>query len=424
MSLRCLLDCLYLTRYKFIAMSGPSDPLFWYDQDVAFDDPFTVKEWYKLGFLESQNATPNDLTYTIHPIMDTSNWHDKFSQHDRKLIEPALRLASALINCPASVAFFDAIQFGYRQLLTEFSSIKYKNLTVLAGPTQYSVGLHDAFDQRLYDLVPHVKFIWGNNADEQWLFEGMPYAYTDETPGYINDYGRGSLITVNDGFLKDLHELDELGPSPKNLNQALRLQFLMAVTLCHELVHAVNNSILWAELCPEPFFRDQALNELGLAWEEEVFGGAIANVQDHNWGSKDCQWPLFFTHFPCPQDYRMLEPHLPPEKQDVFARTGTKATYTNYYVPMAWLVQLHKQSNWDAWRYASDTKMFRIPRRVGVQFKNHEFPVDPMWSPSKSSEGDWPGDEQGKVFRVKRGRRRPVGIRDPDPLYIRSAMGN
>ncbi|KAL9107787.1 MAG: hypothetical protein Q9187_008380, partial [Circinaria calcarea] len=392
--------------------------------DVVFDDPFTVREWYKLGYLEIQNATPNDMTYTIHSIMDISNWESPFSHHDRKLIEPALRLASALINCPASVAFFDAIEFGYREHLAAFSILKWKTLTALAGPSRYSVGLHDAFDQRLLDLAPYVKFVWGDNTDEQWVDEQMPYAYTDETPEHINDYGRGSKITVNDGFLKDLHELDDLGPSSKTLNQALRIQFLMAVTLCHELVHAVNNSRLWAELIPEPFFRDQPLNELGLAWEEEVFGGAIANVQDRNWSSKDCQWPLFFTHFPCPQDYRMLEPHLPPEKQDVFARRAAKATYTNYYIPMAWLVQLHKQSNWDRWRYATDMKMFRIPRRVGVQFKNHEFPIDPEWSPSKSSEGDWPGDEQGKVFRVKRGKRRRVGIRDSDPLYIGSALGN
>ena len=397
-------------------MSASSDPLFWYDQDVEFDDPYTVKEWYKLGYLEDQNAEPNDMTHPIHPIMDIPNWTLPFTRHDRELIEPALRLASALLNCPASVTFFDAVQFGQRNLIPALTLTNYKSLTALAGPTRYRADLHDDLDQRLIDLVPHVKFAWGEHADEQWEFEKMPYAYTDETNVEINNEGRGSKITMNDSFLEDLRELDSLDASPKTINQTLRLQFLMAVTVCHELVHATNNSILWHEEIPEPYFRDQALNELGLAWEEEVFGGAIVNVQDHIWASNDCQWPLFFTHFPCPQDYRMCQLELDIDQQDVFARRYAKRTYTNYYVPMAWLVQLHKQANWKRWALATDTKMFRIPRRVGVQFNNNEFPIDTSWSPSKSSEGDWPGDEQGKVFRVKRGGPRRVGIRDSDKL--------
>ena len=405
-------------------MSAPSDPLFWYDQDVEFDDPYTVREWYKLGFLEDQNAEPNDMTHPIHPIMDIPNWRQPFTRHDRKLIEPVLRLASALLNCPASVSFFDAVQFGHRTFLPALSLINYKTLTALDGPTRYSVGLHDDLDQRLLDLLPHVEFLWGDDTDELWEFEKMPYAYTDETKVEINHGGRGSKITVNDNFLKDLRELDSLDASPKTINQTLRLQFLMAVTLCHELVHAMNTSILWDEDTPEPYFRNQALNELGLAWEEEVFGGAIVNIQDHVWASNDCQWPLFFTHFPCPQDYRMCRLELDLDQQDVFARRQAKGSYTNYYVPMAWLVQLHKQANWKRWTLATDTKMFRIPRRVGVQFENNEFPIDPNWSPSKSSEGDWPGDEQGKVFRVKRGGPRRVGIRDSDPLFMRSELGS
>ena len=169
----------------------------------------------------------------------------------------------------------------------------------------------------------------------------------------------------------------------------LRLHFWIAITLCHELIHAINHATSDNR---EPFYGNQNYAELGYAWENAVFGGRVLAPR------------RFDGHFP----FTMVKwPSLaltPDDDSDETTRGYAKGSATYYYVPMDHMARIQQQETWDAYgspdRAPLDT--LHIPKRVGVQLHDPaQETVDPLWRRSESSEGRWPGrGRHARVWRV------------------------
>ena len=378
-----------------------------YDPDATFYEPFSIEEWWKLGYLDRVNVRLNNLTYPIHPALGFRMWQltdPPLTDKDKEVMEPALRLASALLMCPASIAFIHALLFEKREPANELRTSR--KLEILHGPLRYTRELRPRVEYFLSIAREHFEFTWRDDSlgPPEWIVGQVTYAYTSS---YFCDrvpkYGFGSGIRVNNRFLKTLHLLHTAPLSAKNLSHQLRVQFLLAVTICHETMHAIERARERDMHALEPYFGNQALNELGCAWEEAVFDGDITGVVPIEVTESNYtvgEWPLTVGHFPAPAWFATLvRPDEDPDEQEVFDRRPAKGTSTTYFVPMDWLSKLQQQATWDQYEYLNNIKLLHIPKETGYQVPNDLWDIDPDWSPAQSSEGRWPGDARGRVFR-------------------------
>lgn len=147
-----------------------------------------------------------------------------------------------------------------------------------------------------------------------------------------DDSSCGSTITINDQFvdvLCDRITADQVGqghfrwlPGSDTASGKVRTTFLLAVTLVHELCHAIvichtpcdPATGLPPDNAVEPFYGDQRLAEIGYAWESHVFRGAIAPLEMSlspaaPYGLERTDWPGSFR--------------IPPERRSP-ARYGTR----------------------------------------------------------------------------------------------------
>ena len=94
---------------------------------------YTVQELQWLGYWDYAEARQNNLTYPVHPILDRSRWDSPDNLYNA--IIHILRLASAMLQSPASVAFHHAVMYGAREYLPEPS--KRHGLSMLQVPPHY-----------------------------------------------------------------------------------------------------------------------------------------------------------------------------------------------------------------------------------------------------------------------------------------------
>ena len=333
---------------------------------------FSIWQLYTLGYLEYANARPNNLTSPIHPVIDLEKWRRSpidpnakpLEDEDRRLIEPVLRLASAMFLSSVSVAFLHNVIYGKRHHLKEVS-IRYKtHLYALDAPPRPCARMKNEFDEVISQISPHVHLYTTDFQDRESMglhlngrckyIRNSKISFSESTR--LRKGGRGSNIQINDAFLRQLRNLEK-SETLKDINHTLRIQFGMALTICHELNHAVNAAVKPRKHgklhSVEPFCKDHNISELGFSWEEEVFDGLTHRMDS------DHQWQMGVYHFPEPYHYR--------DKYGRFKRGEPPKSFTVYWLSMKWLARLNRQSAWNRWNQTQDPKLLHIPRSVGVQ---------------------------------------------------------
>ncbi|KAI9844384.1 MAG: hypothetical protein M1830_007606, partial [Pleopsidium flavum] len=303
-------------------------------------DIFTKDELQRFQVAELPSALPNDLSNPIHPAYYRSQW-DNCPDEIYQLFTPSLRLASLMITSQASLVFYDALMYQHRRRLHEASD--------RLGKECYEFYGLDSDDR--------------NAADPQNLYENVAeqsghFAVTRRIPVVVKrdewPCGSESTIGVGTDYVSSLRVVGANG----SVSQLLRLQFHVALTFAHELVHAVNNAVSLETY--EPFFEDQRLAELGHAWEQAVFGGRPSFL-----GPTDARNPLIFAKWPTA--FREAHPDLNLE------RRLPKKTHTFYFIPMTFLAKIQQQGFWAG---SGDQNMLKIPKRYGRQIPG-EAPFDP-----------------------------------------------
>ena len=118
-----------------------------------------------------------------------------------------------------------------------------------------------------------------------------------------------SIVAINVYYLNEFRHLSE--QLDVNSDHLLSLSFQLAITLCHELAHAMNFAVNLdllrrLNVCnprerkaipfTEPFVDDKRITELGLRWENEVFGGVMmTSLESLNEPLFVYGWPLFLA---------------------------------------------------------------------------------------------------------------------------------
>lgn len=237
---------------------------------------------------------------TIHPIFLPRRWKD-VSKEDYELMLPSIKLASRFLDEPQVLTFVKGFLADKLQMIND------------------DVAIQDA-QQPLYTFQNIPMEDWAAkdkwNPESTWsklwaLKDCLTLQFTSKLPnGCVavtrsgnerstvapHDGAKSAMILLSGQFLRVLQRKLEASqysepwePGSHDESALLRTQFAFAVTLVHEVMHA-----LWITSTPpykpkatpsgtprsiphpvEPFFRDGRMNELGACWENHVFGGMI-----------------------------------------------------------------------------------------------------------------------------------------------------
>ena len=395
-------------------------------EEISFDDGplFSPEEIELHGLGDVEGARPNNLTYPIHPMLIRDRWVTPLPSISlQRTLVPILRLASAILDTEACFKLWYTI-INAEPVIDEDQSEKAgETITTIQTINIYSsvnpspaelreefrrtvvhishflqIGLFDPNDPSLADVqrASHVDGFTQYEVDQKICMR------TSHRPRIE---GIGSKMSISTRTLSEISRLESLEPkTPAIINKILRLQFSVANTIGHELTHVVAAATRLAAV--EPYYNDQSLNELGHAFEMEVFGG-IELKDDNNPLLGHSKWPTTFSR--------------PNDAYLVWARRPPKGSSTCYIIPGYYVCQLGQQAFWDLWRNVRNDKLLHIPRVLGMRFRGLGE-VDPTWRESQSSEGKWSADSDGVVRRYQSFNPEPSDfIRDPPSTDWRSS---
>jgi hypothetical protein len=252
---------------------------------------FTYEDMSQHGFIfpPYSESHPNKLKGQIHLIFRPSNWD---SQEFYEVMIPVFRLASNILQAPVSRVFIYNVFYAERRLLVELSNQlgrEARRFNRIKAVPFSEVFTHT--NDLLRSLSDFIEFRWFDPSDPRI----SPYqvGYCGKNPRHLawmadssEPTGHASRISLNLEMVRTLTRIrNSPGDSGSSVSkrfllnspftsvistdryayfqsQILRLQFTMANSLCHELVHAFNNSITLGMGIAEPFFEDDRIAEL------------------------------------------------------------------------------------------------------------------------------------------------------------------
>ena len=135
----------------------------------------------------------------------------------------------------------------------------------------------------------------------------------------------------------------------------------------------------------EPFYQKESAAEIGMSWENQVFGGRIT------WSGDSASDPLFVSKWPS-----FLTEEDPHPRRGKEKRTARK-----YVVPFHYVRNLHRLEFWNNVKSDDDTALY-VKKTIGIEYSNE----DPEATSINSSEIDWPLQDQNsaRVDRERQGR--------------------
>lgn len=225
--------------------------------------------WQQSMFLHNEDVEnfQFNLVYPIHPVFQRDNW----ALTDDTLwnsLEPVLRLASALLESPASLAFVYSLVFSPREVLEEDSARYKKVYRRFHQLNEDEQTVRAKINLLLIQLgrVIRLGFFVPNEKQHEMV---QAYVRPDDSKPISLGYGTEGytpVVSVNMQYYRHLQEAQN-STEPWKVCRTLRFQFIWASILCHEVIHAIHKAIEPDLDKREPFYEDDRLAELGFAWE-------------------------------------------------------------------------------------------------------------------------------------------------------------
>ncbi|KAL8895457.1 MAG: hypothetical protein Q9207_008167 [Kuettlingeria erythrocarpa] len=207
----------------------------------------------------------NDLTHPINPIFDFSLWENVTS---RKFLQPVLRLASLMLESPASQRLLYSLinPDGHRFLYEREGKPRCHFRKSAVADDVVQVGVRIA----LRELAQSLSYRWYKK-----LPDGVgTTAYAATYFNWPNDVGDDCHIGIRSQGFEKTFFTSTLRKTATDVN---RWRFVLASTLCHEIAHALDG--IYTQHCNrgsanavDHLYEYQTECEMGWAWEMEVLG--------------------------------------------------------------------------------------------------------------------------------------------------------
>ena len=245
---------------------------------AAISDNVTISkteiEYHTLMNLVSQeipDADPNLLKNPIHSIFQKRNWQ-KSAQDVWPQLQPALRLASKFISEDEMLAFWYHLVWGRQKMQDVSEKFGYRLERFSAeGPP-----LNASQKQQ----IRH----WLRDFGENKLSGALAFK-SGVTLGQTTRTKAGGIVVNLSWELFEILSKHRSGMKLLSETQLLRVNFLIAIVLLHELGHAVHLSLRCSRY--EPYYGNHVVAEVGHAWSCWAFGGAIARINMLTDGTSD-----------------------------------------------------------------------------------------------------------------------------------------
>ena len=346
------------------------------------------------GLFDSKEPKANNLTNDIHTLLCRERWPGMHDSH-WVVLEPVLRLSTRLLSAHASFLFFYSIINAKRKIDSALSAKHGANISVIGRLDPYRHKdqpirqVREDYAENLKLIASHLKLGVIAGDDHRWSGPShlartimLPDQEIDfQNYGQSGVAGNACHVFVRSTTIEHMLKLEqERKKDIKAINELLRVQFHLAVVICHELAHVVGRAV--DKDVHEPFWEEHRVNELGHVWEQEVFGGCVTDDGGH-------YKHLYVTKFPTTHER---------ETGLIVTRRDPKGSSTAYYIPMPFIQRTSLQVFWDRWFPTVDDTMLFIPKHIGWRTQG-TGPIDPEWRRSQSSEGRWPANSDKMVVR-------------------------
>ncbi|CAF9941529.1 MAG: hypothetical protein ALECFALPRED_009172 [Alectoria fallacina] len=363
---------------------------------------FSLKpeDWISHGYADPLRDRPvgSKLTNDVHPMfsyeLDESpgggttkaRW-GQLTMKEYELFDQPLRLATQLLESAPSADAICSIVYGNRYIPQD--NLMHKGLAVFEF-SQHSLSppvMQERAGNVLKELGKSISFRVTDRDANMSLAGGDRGRTSPILPPYpdgvaITDRpelkGLASITLIQHEYLTTLEKL--LPDSKGNHSKIRKLYFEFALTICHEVIHAINFAIeseflkKYIEMGQnftrvafnEPIHEDQRVAELGYFWENEVFGGACAqtvvNTQD----------PLFLVDWPS---------WLNRDKESDPERALPRKLCYRYLVPTYYIQNIQTQEFWDTVKleHSQDLLALRMRKTVALAAWYQEDDIDPTW---------------------------------------------
>lgn len=234
-------------------------------------------------------------------------------------------------------------------------------------------------------------------------YEGIPKTWptpaesTNPILRQVNFAGTNALVNLSSCFLRTLHPDN---PLPTDA-QRLRAAYMLAITLIHELAHAVYMCRFPANLPTsfrpdeyEPFFAGQRKAELGHALETCLFGGgkilSLAQADDFSLGLAWQRWP----------DGEEFNIQNVQGKVEALRRIGSLAPKweTVYAVSHEWVRRQFEPKFWERLEVEGlGEGLLKVSKDLGARCRNNDFMGEGDGLQSGASSVDRGADKEGVV---------------------------
>ena len=322
----------------------------------------SLKDNFHHDYITHTGAVPNDLLNEIHSLFRHNRWLC-LESIDYYRLTPVLRLASLMLQSPASLAYICALIDSPRVRLDmtaphdlySFRRVEYDEVKTKARALDF-----------LGKLTPHVYYRLHDRMPERETMMGETFRLHDEPPIIMEGFpcsGSRSFINLKPSYVECIRDLVERPvvhafpePNPAVECDILRLRYTVALTLCHETIHACSMA-LSPQNVPEPFYEDDRLNELGYSWTQAVFGAT-----PDGYGPKDLGSELEAAKFPSIF-------HMPTTERRQYNRRGPKKTSIIYCIPMQYISDIQQRAFWPQGPGGGhDMKKLLIPKTFGKRY--------------------------------------------------------
>ena len=237
-----------------------------------------IKLWIKYERLlklvsqELLDARSTLLKNPIHPVFQKRNWQNS-AQDLWPQLQPALRLASRFIGEDEMLGFWYHLVWGRKEM---------QDVSKEFG---YSLERFSAEGPPLDTKQKQQISLWLREYGERQQSTFLGFKAGVKLGSATRTAAKNIVVELQWEFLELLRN-HASGQKVLSETQLLTVSFLVAVTLIHELGHAVHLSISRSKY--EPYYSDHVLAEVGHAWACWTFGGAITRMWMPTTTETDC----------------------------------------------------------------------------------------------------------------------------------------
>ena len=388
---------------------------------------FQRQDWISHAYSpieEADKKVGSELENVINPIFSweldeppkdattKARWQ-KLTLEEHELLRPVFRLATQFLESAPSSDAICSVVYGDRHPSPEkivFKGVSVAEFRKLNLPPS---DVRETAAKVLKRLAGSIRFIV-NKIEHPLTDENGAHGRTSGITGGFPDgvavtdrpqlRGLAPVVTLDSKYVKMLKELlvETLGKQ----FQILKLHFEFAITICHEVIHAINLALssdllnhfltvgkdLKKVAFSEPFYQGQNVAELGFFWENHVFGGAFIQSMPIR------ENPVFFGDWP---SWMFRDEQEQPERA-LPKRRALKWLVSAYYIKN---IQTREFWNTINVEHPHDLLALRIRKRVAVKMfmPSHFTDFDQTWDPNA------PENQLGDFLRV------PFTDDDPSP---------